>query len=242
MRCTLVLTGEQPTQTTGNHLLDQILGADILYTSLDRRDSMLKAAFEHAWDSGDRPYLVPYGGSSPIGAAAYAYAMEELLSQGYHPDWIVHASSSGGTQAGLVVGAELLGYKGKILGISVDRSRDELTEHIANLANEIADRLGSQHKFSTDEIVVNDDYLGAGYGVISALEVDAIQVFGRQCGLLLDPVYTGRAAGGLLDLIQKGFFSPGCEILFWHTGGGPALFADKYQSLGSAQPGDFVDR
>jgi L-cysteate sulfo-lyase len=229
--CILVLAGEKPALVTGNLLLDQLFGADVVWTDSSRRDQALKEAFDSAWEAGRRPYLVPYGGSSPTGAAAYALALQELLERGQQPDWIVFASSSGGTQAGLVVGARLFGFQGKILGISVDQPAGELQARVAQLATETADFLGERARFDPGEILVNDSYLGQGYGVMGEPEREAIHLFARRDGLLLDPVYTGRAAAGLIDLARKGYFAVGTSVLFWHTGGTPALFADLYHDL-----------
>jgi D-cysteine desulfhydrase family pyridoxal phosphate-dependent enzyme len=238
LSCTLVLAGDPPDAPSGNLLLDQLLGAKILYVTREQRDQRLQQAFEEAWSAGQRPYLVPYGGSNPTGAAAYAYALQELLQQELHPDWIVFASSSGGTQAGLVAGAHLLGYPGRILGISVDEPATVLQTRVAELASETAERLGKPRQFSSAEIMINDDYLGGGYGVLGPGEIEAIQLFARREGLLLDPVYTGRAAAGLIDLARKGFFKAGETVLFWHTGGTPALFAEKYRELVSTSDFD----
>jgi D-cysteine desulfhydrase family pyridoxal phosphate-dependent enzyme len=231
LECILVLAGERPPEASGNLLLDQLLGVEIVWTSRSEREATLKDTFQQAWNAGRRPYLVPYGGSSTTGAAAYAFAMQELLEQGARPDWIVFPSSSGGTQSGLVLGARLFGYNGKVLGISVDEPAPVLKERVANLASATADFLGENIVFSPDEVMVNDSYLGGGYGVIGDGERQAIHLFARQEGLLLDPVYTGRAAAGLLDLIRKGYFPAGETVLFWHTGGTPALFATQYRNL-----------
>jgi D-cysteine desulfhydrase len=159
-------------------------------------------------------------------------AVEELMTQlqGEFPDWIVFASSSGGTQAGLLAGALYYGVSSKILGISVDEPAPVLTARIVDLANEVVELLGKSFSFVPEDILVNDDYIGEGYGVMGDLERNAIKEFARREGILLDPVYTGRAGGGLLDLIQKGFFTPEESVLFWHTGGTPGLFADKYRA------------
>jgi D-cysteine desulfhydrase family pyridoxal phosphate-dependent enzyme len=229
--CILVLAGEKPARVSGNLLLDQLFGAEVVWCDASAPQQALKDTFEAAWEAGRRPYLVPYGGSSATGAAAYALALQELLEQEQRPDWILFASSSGGTQSGLVVGARLFGFEGKILGISVDQPARELKARVAQLATETADFLGEKLHFSADEILVNDDYLGEGYGVMGTPEREAIQLFARKDGLLLDPVYTGRAAAGLVDLARKGYFASGASVLFWHTGGTPALFADRYQGL-----------
>ncbi|RME91391.1 MAG: D-cysteine desulfhydrase family protein, partial [Anaerolineae bacterium] len=229
MACTLVLVGQPPEQATANLLLDHLFNAEIIWVARkEERDATLQDAFETARKEGRRPYLVPYGGSSPTGAAAYAYAIEELLAQGEPPDWIVFASSSGGTQAGMVVGARLFGYRGRILGISVDEPQDVLQERVARLASETAARLGEDIRFRPDDVLVNADYCTPGYGVLTDAEREAIHLFAQTEGLLLDPVYTGRAAAGLIDLVRKGFFKKGERVLFWHTGGTPGLFADRY--------------
>lgn len=218
-------------QPNGNLILDQLLGAEIVWTQRDERDHDLKITFQKAWDDGRRPYMIPYGGSNPTGALGYVYAMHELLIQKVSPDWLIIPSSSAGTQAGLVLGARIFGYTGQILGISIDEPADELKAKVAQLANKTADLLGERVSFSSEEILVNDDYLGAGYGVMGRNEMEAIKLFASKEGLLLDPVYTGRAAAGMMDLIRKGFFEPSQKVLFWHTGGAPALFADRYRNL-----------
>lgn len=229
--CILVLAGEPSERESANFLLDQILGAEIVWGNWETRHQDLQNAFDQAWKAGRRPYLVPYGGSSPIGAAAYAYAIQEMLEQNTNPDWIVFASSSGGTQAGMVAGSCLYDFGGRILGISVDEPEDVLKERVANLANGVIERLESTSTFEPEDVIVNADYAGPGYGILTNRERQAISLFAKTEGLLLDPVYTGRAAAGLIDLIQRRFFGPDEVVLFWHTGGTPALFAEKYQDL-----------
>lgn len=227
--CKLVLTGGKPEILSGNLLLFQLLGADVIWTERSNRDLALESTFEEALREGKKPYLIPYGGSNSIGASAYAYALQELLDQNINPDWIVFATSSGGTQAGLVAGAHLFGFKGHILGISVDEQAADLKPRVAALAEETALLLGKGRSFSVDEIMVDDDYLGAGYGIIGEPEIESLRAFSHNEGLLLDPVYTGKAAAGMIDLISNGFFSRSQQVLFWHTGGTPALFAENYR-------------
>jgi D-cysteine desulfhydrase family pyridoxal phosphate-dependent enzyme len=228
LACILVLVGDQPEQASGNYLLDKLLGAEVVWCNRAERDQKLKDVFNQAWSDGRRPYLIPYGGSSPVGAVAYSLAIQEVLDQGIQPDWIIFPTSSGGTQAGMTLGARKNGYKGKLLGISVDEPAQTIAAHAAELATEAADRLSLKESFAACDVLVNEDYVGGGYGVFSALEKDAIRVFAGKEAVLLDPVYTGRAAGGMIDLIRKGFFKREEIILFWHTGGTPALFADQY--------------
>jgi len=238
--CTLVLTGDMPARPSANLLLDQMLGVEIVNVA-DRtdRDRVLQETFEKATQAGRKPYLVPYGGSSPVGALGYAYAVEELIkqkpcedskpSQGC-PDWIVFGTSSGGTHAGLTLGKRVFDYKGKILGISIDESEAWLKTHVSALASETSELLGERIDFMPDDVMATDAYCKPGYGVLTDAEREAVKLFAKYEGLLLDPVYTGRAAAGLIDLIRKGFFAKNDTVLFWHTGGTPALFADRYSS------------
>jgi 1-aminocyclopropane-1-carboxylate deaminase/D-cysteine desulfhydrase-like pyridoxal-dependent ACC family enzyme len=230
MDCILVLSGDPSQAPSGNLLLDKILGAEIVWTNRNDRTSVLQQTFDQAWESGRRPYLIPLGASNPLGTLGYMFAFEELLTQPINPDWIVVASSSGGTQAGLVLGSRRAGWKGRILGISIEEREDHLQRIISHLATEASDLAGQRMNFAPSDILVNDNYLGEGYGVMGDPEKEAIQVFARQEGLLLDPVYTGRAAAGLIDLIRHDFFKTHDTILFWHTGGTPALFAGNYQA------------
>lgn len=235
LRSILVLKGEEPPLRTGNLLLDELLGAEIRWIGDRDLAEALQETAEAVWNSGGRPALIPYGGSNPVGASAYAAALEELMVQlqasDQKVDAIVFASSSGGTQAGLVVGAQALGFRGRIVGISVDRPRAELANMVARLASETAALLGQPFRFEPADIEVQDDYLGGGYAVIGEPEREAIRLFARHEGLLLDPVYTGRAAAGLIDLIRQGLFRPDETVLFWHTGGTAGLFGFGNQIL-----------
>jgi 1-aminocyclopropane-1-carboxylate deaminase/D-cysteine desulfhydrase-like pyridoxal-dependent ACC family enzyme len=214
-----------PKQTTANLLLDRLLGAEIHWAEDQDPDTVLAQLFKQAQEDDRQPYLVPYGGSNPLGAAAYAAAMGEMIEQKIEFDRIIFATSSGGTPAGMIVGAELYQFSGIIQGISVDKRAVELRAHIATLAMETAEFLGHRLNLQPDEVIVEDDYLGDGYAVMSEVEREAINLFARQEGILLDPVYTGRAAGGMIDLIKRGAIPPDERVLFWHTGGTPALFA-----------------
>ncbi len=227
LRCVLVLAGEEskPQAATGNILLDRLLGAEIVWSGARGRDAVMDEVFQTETRAGNKPYLIPYGGSNPIGAAAYAAAMMEFAEQHVAAEWIVFATSSGGTQAGLALGARLTGFAGRILGISVDKPASPYRELVAQLANHTANKIGAAITLTSADIMVDDRFIGAGYGVPGALEKEAIALFARGEGILLDPVYTGRAAGGMLALVQAGEIPQGERVLFWHTGGAPALWA-----------------
>ncbi|HET7011720.1 MAG TPA: pyridoxal-phosphate dependent enzyme, partial [Anaerolineales bacterium] len=180
---------------------------------------------DDAWAAGRRPYKIPYGASSPVGAAGYIAAMFEVVEQAPPAEVMVVASSSGGTQAGMVAGARLAGFRGRIVGVSIDVPAERLRELVAGLATEAASVWGERVQILPDDVEVTDRYLGAGYGVVGDLEREAIRLFARTEGVILDPVYTARAAGGMLDMIQSGELRADSGVLFWHTGGAPALFA-----------------
>ena len=247
--CVLVLTvtdQEKGTLRTenvsGNLFLDTLFGAQVTWSSRRYREKDIDKTFAKLEEEDRKPYIIPYGGSNSIGAAAYALAMKEFLAQiktggelGEQPDWIVFPTSSGGTQAGLILGKKIFGYQGNILGISVDEPAEILKKRVSDLVKSTAEYLDEELHISADEILVNDEFLGEGYGIPGELEIEAIRLFSRWEGMLLDPVYTARAAGGLTCLIRDGFFkTPGKSensLLFWHTGGTPALFVDKYREL-----------
>ncbi len=226
--CILVLSGEAEKPFSGNLLLDELFGAEIIWTTRPEREAALQKAFDTAWAAGRRPYLIPLGASNALGTLAYEAAFQEFLGQSTPVDWIVVASSSGGTQAGLALGARRASWPGRVLGISIDEPQADLQRIVAGLASAAAERLGESTRILPDEIHANADYLGEGYGILGDAEREAIGMFARQEGLLLDPVYTSRAAAGMIDLIRRGFFQPGETVLFWHTGGTPALFAQRY--------------
>jgi L-cysteate sulfo-lyase len=229
LKCVLVLRGQPPAESQGNLLLDELLGAQIRWAERSAVPATMEAVAAELRAQGRTPYVIPYGGSNPVGATGYVAAMEEMIEQAQQMnvqfDRVVFASSSGGTQAGLAVGAQATGYVGQVLGISVDVKREELQAMVATLATETAAHLKLNLQFAPGDISVNADYIGAGYGVLGAPEREAIRLAAEVEGLLLDPVYTGRAFAGMVDLIRRGEIRRGETVLFWHTGGTPALFA-----------------
>jgi D-cysteine desulfhydrase len=231
--CALILRGDAPSQISGNLLLDELLGAHIYWTGDRDSSELIQKVSSELRSAGHTPYIIPLGGSNVVGATAYVMAMQELVAQlgneGPNVDFVVFASSSGGTQAGLVLGARLYGFRGQVFGISVDHPADVLRTQVAALATATATHLGLESVSVIDQVLVNDDYLGGGYAVVGETEREAIHLVAQLEGILLDPVYTARAMGGLIDLIRWGAFTRGQTVLFWHTGGTAALpaFADK---------------
>lgn len=223
--CRLVLGGSAPESVTGNLLLDQLMGSELVWADDRNVDEVLDEAFEDAWTDGKRPYKIPVGGSNAVGSAAYATALREFLDQKVEIDRIIVAVSSGGTYAGMLAGAEIHGFEGRITGIRVGKYAQAEAPGLSELATEVADRLGKSIGDVSHRIDVRDDYLGEGYGMLSDLERGAIRAFAESEGIMLDPVYTGRAAGGMIDLIQRDEIAADERVLFWHTGGAPALFA-----------------
>ena len=233
--CTLVLASDEPPadQWTGNLLLNDLLGARIWWAGEHDPLQALKAATQAETETGRTPYVIPYGGSNAVGASAYALAFRELWDQvagiaksgAFGFDRIVFASSSGGTQTGLIVGAKACAYQGQVLGISVDKTGGFLHDTVADLLAPTAARLGLDLSFGTEDIHINDKYIGGGYAVLTPVEQQAIRKTAKLEGILLDPVYTGKAMAGLFDLIRQGEIGAGERVLFWHTGGTPAIFA-----------------
>ncbi len=214
---------------SGNVLLDRLLGASITVCprGSDIRQAMLDlaAAFR---SSGERPYVIPTGGSNVIGALGYVEAAGELLDQaeafGLTIDEVVHATGSAGTQAGLVVGLAGRGSRIPVLGISVGKPRHELEPIILDMAQGTAAHVGLADGIAAGAVRVNSDYVGAGYGTPTPGMVEAVRLVARCEGILLDPVYTGKAMAGLIDRIRKGAYRASQNVVFWHTGGSAGLF------------------
>ncbi|MEM9424555.1 MAG: pyridoxal-phosphate dependent enzyme, partial [Spirochaetota bacterium] len=179
---------------------------------------------------GKRPYVIPYGGSNELGAYSFVQALEDLETQTDTKTFshIIFASSSGGTHAGLMLGKALLKRNYKIVGINIDKGETDaipFDKFIINLANKTSHSLDLGLEFTDTDLHLAGDYVGDGYGVIGSAEKEAIALTAQSEGILLDPVYTGRAMAGLMDMIRIGKLTPKDKVLFWHTGGAPALFA-----------------
>jgi len=225
----LVLGGDTPTEDTGNVLLDKMLEAHIHYvTSTDwnewEAESERVSADLEA--KGRKVFRIPIGGSVPVGVAGYTVAFLEILRDQERLntsfDHVIHASGSGGTQAGLVVGKALTGWLGRISGISVAMDKETLEETVFKLALETAALLGGT--VNRESVFVDDDFIGEGYAIKTPRAEKAIELFAQREGIFLDHVYTGKAAGALLAWLEKGELS-GQKVLFLHTGGQVELFA-----------------
>lgn len=197
-----------------------------------QRAATLRELPEALRTAGRKPYVIPVGGSNGVGATGYALAMIELAEQlrasRQHVDHILFASSSGGTQAGMLVGARVAGITARLHGIGIDkddRDRGLYEEELVEIANNCAEYIGHAARFTPEDFTVVCGYMGGGYGVVGDLEREAIRLAATREGIILDPVYAGRAFGALLDMIRKGVFKHDETVLFWHTGGAPALFA-----------------
>jgi D-cysteine desulfhydrase family pyridoxal phosphate-dependent enzyme len=228
----VVLRGEEPAQRQGNLLLDAIFGADVRIVNTDDDFVMMGIVEDVARDlrrQGRNPYVIPLGGSTALGAAAFANAglemLDQLNSRGIRADAIVHASASGGTQAGLYTAMKVTQSGITVMGVSVGPSRDVVTGRVLGLAEDLGTLLGLDWRPHPDDIVVTDDYVGERYGLPTPGCLDAIRLAARTEGILLDPVYTGKAMAGLIDMVRRGQFAPQQTVVFWHTGGQPALFA-----------------
>jgi D-cysteine desulfhydrase family pyridoxal phosphate-dependent enzyme len=223
----LILAGEKPEKPTGNLLLDYIFDAKIDHISerADLAEAGLKLE-QKLLSEGKKVYNMPSGGSTPVGILGYLEAFNEILeysnSTGIHFKSIFHGSGSGGTQAGLVLGQTLTGWHGKITGISVGRSKQELTQVVTNHVKKTAEMIGKA--LDPFEVIADENYIGESYGKRTLGGEEAIQLFSKKEGILLDYVYTGKGAAGMIDYIRKGMVDKNENILFIHTGGNIELF------------------
>ena len=194
---------------------------------------MAEVAAAHSGE-GERPYVIPVGGSNAVGARAYVEAAAELLDQadalGISFDHAVVATGSGGTHAGLALGLAARDAGFPVHGVSVSRAHDAATERVRGLVGGTRALVGIERD---PEILVDDRFVGSGYGQPTKAMEEAVELAARTEGLLLDPVYTGKAMAGLIALTREGRFTKGHRILFWHTGGSTALFA--YEEIFAAK-------
>ena len=235
LKCRLILEervkDSYSPEASGNNFLFRLLGVEtIKVVPLDSNfvDLMQEVKDELAAE-GRKGYIIPGGGSNVIGATGYVACAQEILEQtfdmGLNLDYVVTTSGSGGTHGGLLVG--LLGNNSNIpiIGVSVRANKEKQEKMIFDLAQRTADHVGFNSKIARESVNVIDDYVGAGYSVPTDEMVEAVQLLARTEGILLDPVYTGKAMSGLIGLIRKGHFKKDDNVLFIHTGGSPALYA-----------------
>ena len=249
LKCVLVITEEEPETDEGNIVLYKLLGAQLHYVSIDpgipkaqrpkaylkAGDKVLSELVEELKAQGRKPYVIPRGGRSLQGTSSYAAAMLELYSQLMHrhikADYIVLPAATCSTMTGIVLGSKILSLDTKIIGICVSRSALEgksmLTEEFAKDSA----ALGYDFTIKPEDILITDEYLGEGYGIATKETREAIKLFAEKEAVFLDPVYTGKAMGGLLDLIRKGYFSTDDTIVFFHTGGSPVVFTKTTAEL-----------
>ena len=226
----LILGGREPAKPTGNLRLNHLLGANCHHVDNSDWETWEEEALvleSKLTRQGRKVYRMPVGGSTAIGALGYVAALSEIMDDeerlNIRFDVIIFASSSAGTQAGLVVGKSIANWPGRLIGISVAKESSQQQKDVLNVAKETAGLLGTT--IDTDSVFVDDRYLGHGYAIRTSACEEAVRFFARKCGLFLDYVYTGKAAAGLLDYLKTGRFDPGSHVLFLHTGGNVELFA-----------------
>ena len=235
LRCAALLERRVPGhgpeyETTGNVLLDRLFGAEVRFVAADTdMDAACAELAEEIRARGAKPYAIPGGGSNAVGALGYVNAALELLQQandlGLRIDCVVHGTGSTGTQGGLVCGLEGANAGIDVLGICVRRPAPAQEEAVYRTASATAEHLGIRGGLERVRVKANGDYVGRGYGMPTAGTLEAIRLAALHEGLLLDPVYTGKAMAGLIDLCRKGFFAKDQNVVFLHTGGAAALFA-----------------
>jgi L-cysteate sulfo-lyase len=238
LKCVLGLSGQRPEPPTGNFLFYEIMGCEYVFLPDFRDKSDFKEilatitnAMQALREEGRNVYWIPPGGSVPLGNLGYYLAMQEMFEQarerGFRIDHIVLANGSGGTQAGLLASVKCLDLPTSITGISVSkkRSMEELgTPTVDEAANLVGELIGEEVGATPEDVVINYDYYGEDYGKVTLECIDAIKLVARLEGILLDPVYTGKAMAGLLDLVKKGTFQKDETVVFLHTGGYPGIF------------------
>lgn len=233
--CHLILEervkGAYNPDASGNNFLYQLMGVktiEVVPGGTDMMAAMEKKADELSGE-GQKPYMIPVGASNAIGALGYAACAMETMVQlndmHLNIDHVVLPSGSAGTHSGLVVGMTGMNSRIPVSGINVSRDKQAQEEIVYKLARETAGKLGINKQIPRDTVVCFDQYVGPGYSIPTDAMVEAVKLFAQTEAILLDPVYSGKAAAGLIDLIRKDHFPPGAKVLFLHTGGSPALYA-----------------
>lgn len=231
MNAILVFTGNPPDESNGNLLLDEILGAEILYTHTENTsetDRTIERVTAELSAKNQRPYLIPRGGSTVLGCISYVLAVGELIEQlsanNVEPDFVFITTGSCGTHAGILAGYKYCRAKTPVIGITVSRPVSEGEQRIMRLVQDTSNFLGTPLPIERGEVIIKDGYVGQGYGFITPEAREAILQVARLEGVFLDPVYTGKTMAGLIDLVRRGEIPRGSTVVFWHTGGAPGLF------------------
>jgi len=234
LKCRLVLeervAGSYNPQAAGNNFLFKLLGVEKIKVVPGGSDMMreMQQVAEALASEGRKAYIIPGGGSNPIGATGYVACAEEILNQmfetGLNIDRVVCASGSTGTHAGLITGFFGNNSNIPVIGINVSRQKDVQEKMVYGLVKQTAAHVGINSEIPRDAVLCFGDYVGPGYSLPTPQMTEAVRMLARLEGILMDPVYTGKAMAGLIDLIRKGFFSKEENVLFVHTGGSPALY------------------
>jgi 1-aminocyclopropane-1-carboxylate deaminase/D-cysteine desulfhydrase-like pyridoxal-dependent ACC family enzyme len=226
LKCVLVANGTPPDRPTANALLDRLLGAELRYVaSREERAPAMERAAEELRAQGRHPFVIPLGASTAHGAAAYALAVGELLTQIPAPDTIVLATSSGGTQAGIMAGCALHGLRTRVVGVSADDPSAAIAGEVRRILADLERLLGqASGTLANAPAEVDDTFVGDGYGIPTPESTAAIELCARSEALFLDPTYTAKAMAGLVARVRSGEMRTGVT-LFWHTGGQVGLFA-----------------
>ena len=228
LRCHLIASGTAPERLTGNALLDALLGAEVEYVAgrTDRVPAMRRAA-ERIRAACGKPAEIPLGASTPEGALGFVRAIGEMLQQGVRPDVIVHATSSGGTQAGLVAGCALHGLETRVVGVSADDPAADVERQVRSIIAGMATPLGPPLDDIAHDatIEVDDTFVGGGYGVATPASIEAQRLAARTEALFVDHTYTAKAFAALIARVRDGRIPNDATVLFWHTGGQVGLFA-----------------
>jgi D-cysteine desulfhydrase family pyridoxal phosphate-dependent enzyme len=233
MEAHLFLKGHSPEKLTGNLIPSALAGAHLHFVGPGAPAGRYQEAFaKYLADEGHRPYSIPSGAATVVGSMGYVQAVREIVEDqrrlGFEFDWVVHATGSSGTQAGLLAGRDLFGCRWKILGVKVSPAAEDLDasrEGLARYANRVAQQLGGQGRTTPEDVLLDGGYVGAGYGAHTEGTARAVSLFARNEGIFLDHCYTAKAMDGLLDYVSKGRFGKGQKLLFVHTGGNLELFA-----------------
>jgi len=243
LKCRLVLEervpGSYKPESGGNNFLFQLMGVEKITVAPDGSDmtAKMQSVADEVAAEGRKAYVIPGGGSNPVGATGYVACAQEILAQifdvGINIDRIICASGSAGTHAGLVTGFYGNSSNLPVIGINVSRPKSDQEELVYDLVQRTAKHIGINSDIPREAVVCFDEYVGPGYSLPTPEMAEAVRMLARLEGVLIDPVYTGKAMAGLIDLVRKGAFNKDENILFVHTGGSPALYVYMEEILGT---------